>query len=299
MQESNSLERYIAEIRAIPMLSEEERPRVYAACAAGDPAARQRMVEANLRLVVKIAYAYRNRGMPVSDLITEGVTGLQRAVERFNPELAAFSTYAAFWIRQAIQRALERWRHIRLPSFVVSDLTKLSRVERLLRIELGRDPTESEIRESSDVSASALRVFFDGGMLTVSLDAPVGSEDEHFTMADTLAEEPSEQLPEHLAVPELIGPLLAGLQSTWQAVLRLSFGLDGSPPMSFEEIGRTLGISRTRVGIIRSRALVILRRRLKPYLKQFPRSVYDGPAQEQQLQTVLRLFCGTAEPVRN
>ena len=253
-----------------------------ALCAAGDVLAQQRMVEANLRLVVHIAYRFQNRGLAMEDLIAEGAMGLMRAAERFRPELGTIGTYAGWWIQQSIQRAIRRAQHIRLPDNVAIEVHRLARTQRQLRVDLGREPTEMELQLETDASPRAMRVFLEGITHTVSLDAPLSVDgDGDLTLADQLADEQPEPASEILSLVEVLHPHLKNLDSTSVEVLTLCFGLNGEPPQSLEAIARLFGVSDAWIARIKDKALTRLRQKLTKYLEQRTLERERGRLQEE------------------
>jgi RNA polymerase sigma factor (sigma-70 family) len=263
------LAHYIGSIRQIPRLTPEEETAVGALCAVGDVSAQKRMVEANLRLVVHIAYRFQNCGLAMEDLIAEGALGLMRAAERFKPDLGRIGTYAVWWIRQSIQRAIRRAQHIRLPENVAVELHRLARTQRLLRLALGREPTDLELQVETEASPRAMRVFLDGTIHTVSLDAPITADgDGDLTLADLLASEQPEPVSEALSLVEVLRLHLNDLDAKSTQVLTLYFGLDGEPPRSLEAVARELGVSSAWIGQVRDKALARLRNKLTKYLER-------------------------------
>jgi RNA polymerase sigma factor (sigma-70 family) len=263
------LEHYIGSIRQIARLTPEEEAAVGAQCAAGDVSAQMRMVEANLRLVVHIAYRFQNCGLSMEDMIAEGALGLMRAAERFNPDLGSIGSYAGWWIRRSIQRAIARSRHIRLPESVAAEVHQLARAERELRLELGRGPTELELQAATEASPQAMRVFQQGMADTISLDAPLTLDGEDdFTLADQMVGEQAEPTSEKMSLVELLGPQLKDLDPMSVEVLSRCYGLDGQPPETLESIAKDLGFSRTRIAQVRDKALKRLRRKLTKFLER-------------------------------
>lgn len=288
------LEHYVGCIRQIPRLTPEEEATVGALCAAGDALAQQRMVEANLRLVVHVAYRFQNRGLSMEDMITEGAMGLMRAVEKFKPDLGSIATYAVWWIRQSIQRAVTRAQHIRLPENVALEVHRLARAQRQLRLDLGREPTELELQVETDASPRAMRVLRDGMTNTVSLDAPNSVDgDGDFTLADQLASEQPEPVSEALSLVEVLRPHLKDLDATSAEVLTRCFGLNGEPPQSLEAIARHFGVSHARIGQVRQKALTRLRRKLAKYLERKTGDIESDRLQK-ELQTLRNLALAAA-----
>jgi RNA polymerase sigma factor (sigma-70 family) len=257
---------YLSEIARIPLLTREEEQALARRVRAGDEAAKQRMIEANLRLVVQIARRYLNRGLPLPDLIEEGNLGLLRAVEKFEPDRGTrFSTYATWWIRQAVTRALaNQARTIRLPVHVELLLTRYAREHRRLTQALGRTPTTEEMAKALDTSELEIAELEEVRQHPVSLDAPVGGESAA-TLGDLIAD--------RSAAPETFTELFrdrAGLASVLddlapneRTVLRRRFGLEGEEPETLEAIGQRLGLSRERIRQLEGGGLRKLRALLK------------------------------------
>jgi len=242
------------------------------------------MVEANLRLVVHVAYRFQNRGLSMEDMITEGTMGLMRAAEKFKPDLGSIGTYAMWWIRQSIQRAITRAQHIRLPEHVALEVYRLARTQRQLRLDLGREPTELELQVETEASPRAMRVFRDGLTRTVSLDAPLSVDGESdFTLADQLAGEEPEPVSESLSLVEVLRPHLDHLDPMSAKVLTLCFGLNGEAPQTLDAIARDFEVSSAWIGQVRDKALGRLRQKLTKYLeRETPESEHDRLQEELQ-----------------
>ena len=257
---------YLSEISRIKLLTREEEQELARRVRAGDEAAKQRMIEANLRLVVQIARRYLNRGLPLPDLIEEGNLGLLRAVEKFEPERGTrFSTYATWWIRQAVTRALaNQARTIRLPVHVELLLTRYAREQRRLTQALGRPPTTEEMAKALDTSEREIVELEAVRQHPVSLDAPAGGESTA-TLGDLIAD--------RAAVPESFAELFRDrsdlvsvfddLAANERTVLRRRFGLEGDEPETLEAIGQRLGLSRERVRQLEGSGLRKIRALLK------------------------------------
>ena len=258
---------YLGEIAQIPLLNREEEHALATRVSAGDEAAKQRMIEANLRLAVQIARRYLNRGLPLPDLIEEGNLGLLRAVEKFDPERGTrFSTYATWWIRHAITRALaNQARLIRLPVHVELLLTRYVREQRRLTQTLGRAPTTEELAQALGTSVSEIVELEEVRRHPVSLDAPAG-EETAATLGDLVADRaaaPADTLAGLFRGRTDLASVLDDLAANERTVLRRRFGLEGDPPETLEAIGRRLGLSRERVRQLESAGLRKLRGLLK------------------------------------
>ena len=258
---------YLAEIARIPLLTREQEQELARRVRAGDDAAKQRMIEANLRLVVQIARRYLNRGLPLPDLIEEGNLGLLRAVEKFEPERGTrFSTYATWWIRQAVTRALaNQARTIRLPVHVEVLLTRYVREQRRLTQLLGRAPTTAELAQALGTSEREIAELEEVRQHPVSLDAPAG-EESTATLGDLIADRAAvtaDSLAELFRDRAELVSVLDDLAANERTVLRRRFGLEGDPPETLEAIGRRIGLSRERVRQLESSGLRKLRALLK------------------------------------
>lgn len=266
---------YLKEIGRVPLLSGEEEVELAKRMGEGDIIARKRLSEANLRLVVSIAKRYVGRGMQFLDLIQEGNLGLIKAVEKFDYTKGyKFSTYATWWIRQAITRAIaDQARTIRIPVHMVETINKVVRVERQLLQELGRQPQAEEIAELMGMSVDKVREIMKVAQEPVSLETPIGEEeDSHLGdfIPDDDAPAPAEAA-SHTLLKEQLGDVLKTLTQREAKVLRLRFGLDDGRPRTLEEVGREFNVTRERIRQIEAKALRKLRhpsrsKKLKDFL---------------------------------
>jgi len=254
---------YLHEISHTSLLTFEEEQELAERIAKGDQNARQRMIEANLRLVVNIGKRYLNRGLPLADIIEEGNIGLMKAVERYDHRKGyRFSTYASWWIRQSIERAIiNQTKTIRLPVHVAEHINKyLSTVESLIQ-ELGREPTIKEIAKRLRVSTKEVEELRQLIRKTYSLETPVGDKDEGFLkdiIADNTITSPA-KIAEGISMREEIDRWLAELKPKEREVICLRFGLEGQEPKTLEEIGQKFGLTRERIRQIEAASLVKLK----------------------------------------
>jgi RNA polymerase primary sigma factor len=260
---------YMREIGQVKLLTSSEEVELAARIKNGDAEAREQMIKANLRLVVKIARGYAGLGMPLLDLISEGNIGLMKAVERFDPGKGGkLSTYSAFWIKQAIIRALAcQSKATRLPTHVMDKLHRLGRASVRLQEELGREATHEELAEELGTTVFSLERMRMAAIGPVSLDAPVAGEDSRSyaeTIADEKTESPCQKL-EREAVRTMVGEMIESLTRQEKTILCSRFGLNGSEPRNLLEIGQELDITYERARQIQCAALVKLRRRIKKW----------------------------------
>ncbi|MBO8128647.1 MAG: RNA polymerase sigma factor RpoD [Peptococcaceae bacterium] len=267
---------YLKEIGRIPLLTSEEEVELAKRMEMGDEEAKRRLIEANLRLVVSIAKRYVGRGMLFLDLIQEGNLGLIKAVEKFDYRKGyKFSTYATWWIRQAITRAIaDQARTIRIPVHMVETINKLIRASRQLLQELGREPTPEEIAKEMDISEEKVREIIKIAQEPVSLETPIGEEeDSHLGdfIEDQDAQAPADEASFTL-LREQLNEVLKTLTEREQRVLRLRFGLDDGRARTLEEVGQQFGVTRERIRQIEAKTLRKLRhpsrsKKLKDYLE--------------------------------
>ncbi len=267
---------YLKEIGRVPLLTAEEEVELALKIEEGDQEAKQRLAEANLRLVVSIAKRYVGRGMQFLDLIQEGNMGLMKAVEKFDYRKGfKFSTYATWWIRQAITRAIaDQARTIRIPVHMVETINKLIRIQRQLLQDLGREPTPEEIGAEMDLPTEKVREILKIAQEPVSLETPIGEEDDShlgYFIEDQEATSPAEHAAYEL-LKEQLEDVLDTLTDREENVLRLRFGLDDGRTRTLEEVGKVFGVTRERIRQIEAKALRKLRhpsrsKQLKDFLE--------------------------------
>ena len=266
---------YLKEIGQIKLLTMEEELSLADRIAAGDEMAKTILAEANLRLVVSIAKRYVGRGMLFLDLIQEGNIGLMKSVEKFDVSKGyKFSTYATWWIRQAITRAIaDQARTIRVPVHMVETINKLARIQRQLTLELNREPSEDELAAKMGISVEKIREIYKISQEPVSLETPIGEEDDSH-LGDFVPDERN-MSPEEYATNEIlkeeISEVLLTLTEREEKVIRLRFGLEDGKSRTLEEVGQMFGVTRERIRQIEAKALRKLRhpsrsRKLKDYM---------------------------------
>jgi len=260
---TDALQLFLKDIGKVDLLTAAQEVELAKRIERGDHGAKQEMVEANLRLVVSIAKKYRNQGLPFLDLIQEGTIGLVRAAEKFDYRKGfKFSTYATWWIRQAVARALaDKARTIRMPVHVVEKLNKIVRSERKLRAEFGREPNSVEIARDLELTSDEVEQIRRSAQTPVSLEKPVGDEDEsefgHFLTDENLPL-PDEEA-EITLRKETLRKILGTLSSRERQVLELRYGLDGQHPRTLDEVGRAFNVTRERIRQIENQSLKKLR----------------------------------------
>jgi RNA polymerase primary sigma factor len=256
---ADSLQLFLTEIGKVDLLTAAQEVELAKRIERGDHCAKQRMVEANLRLVVSIAKRYRSQGLPFLDLIQEGTIGLVRAAEKFDHRKGfKFSTYATWWIRQAVARALaDKARTIRMPVHVVEKLNRILRAERQCRAKSGREPTSAEIALELEMSVAEVEQIRRDSQTPVSLAKPIGEMGEA-EFGDLLVDE-SDQLPdeqvESILRNETLSRLLETLPSREREILDRRYGLDGGHPATLDELGRTFDVTRERIRQLEKKSL--------------------------------------------
>jgi RNA polymerase primary sigma factor len=274
---SDPVRMYLKEIGRIPLLNREDEIRLAQKAEAGDLKAKEKLTSSNLRLVVSIAKKYIGRGMTFLDLIQEGNKGLIRAVEKYDwTKGFKFSTYATWWIRQAITRAIaDQARTIRIPVHMVETINKLMRTARKLMQDLGREPTPEEIGEAMEMDPDKVREILKISQNTTSLENPVGDSDDDSVLGDFIADD-RQQSPYDVTSQQMlrenIGEVLEALSDREARVLKMRFGLNGGKAMTLEEVGQKFGVTRERIRQIEAKALRKLRhpsrrKRLQDFLE--------------------------------
>ncbi|HUC89698.1 MAG TPA: RNA polymerase sigma factor RpoD [Patescibacteria group bacterium] len=273
----DSVRLYLREIGKIPLLNAEEELALAKRVVAGDKDAKDKMAEANMRLVVSIAKRYVGRGLDLLDLIQEGNTGLLRAVEKFDPDKGfKFSTYATWWIRQAITRAIaDQARTIRIPVHMVETINKLLRTQRRLTQELNREPTNEEIAAAMEIEVDKVEHIMKIKQDISSLDASIRDDEEESVLADFIEDEDTispEQSATNQLLKEQVKDMLAALTEREQKIIKLRFGLEDGKQHTLEEVGQEFSVTRERIRQIEAKALAKLRkhkdaRKLHDYIK--------------------------------
>ncbi len=273
----SSMKLYLREISKTPLLTIEEENALAERIRMGDMAAREHMIKANLRLVVKIAHDYSGYGLSLSDLVSEGNIGLMHAVERFDPEKGGkLSTYGAWWIKQSIKRALaNQSKTIRLPIHMVDKIARMRRISSLLTEALGREPSDEELAAELGLPRQKIAMLKQAAQRPTSLDAPIneGEATEYSeVISDEAASDPLEMLTDKNLHGEIDG-LLSILNPRERRIIDERFGLNGLKPMLLEDVGREFGVSRERIRQLQNSALTKMRNALmkkdKPTIKPY------------------------------
>ncbi|MGJ3243164.1 MAG: sigma-70 family RNA polymerase sigma factor [Opitutales bacterium] len=292
--ERSAIKLYLQEIGKTPLLTPEEEVQLADRIKKGDQAARNHMIQANLRLVVKIAHDYSNFGLPLLDLISEGNIGLVKAVERFDPNKGGkLSTYAAWWIKQSIKRALaNQSKTIRLPVHLVDKIAKMRKLAMAMAEELGREPTDEEIAFEMGMPVNKVAHLKSVSVRPTSLDAPVG-EDQDTSFGELVGDEDAPTPYDTLQVNSLnsdVKTLIDRLDSREGEIIRLRFGLNGERPLTLEEVGDKFGITRERVRQLQNIALQKMRRSMASKETQRTREEIHEETIERKKMEVLQEF---------
>lgn len=296
----NVMRTYMQEIGKTPLLSKEEEIELAARIKKGDKAARDHMISANLRLVVKIAHDYNNFGLPLLDLISEGNIGLVKAVERFDPSKGGkLSTYAAWWIKQSIKRALaNQSKTIRLPVHLVDRISKMRKITAQLADELDREPTDEEIAYVMGLPVNKVAHLKSVSVRPSSLDAPIG-EDGETTFGELVGDEneasPLENLQEK-SMSNDIKAVINQLEDREAEIIHLRFGLDGNHPLTLEEVGEKFDITRERVRQIQNIAIHKMRRLMSENERQRTKEeVHQENIEQKKMEVLQEFFAEKAE----
>jgi RNA polymerase primary sigma factor len=256
---------YLREIGQTPLLTREEEVKLARRIKKGDQAARQQMIKANLRLVVKIAHDYASYGLPLLDLISEGNIGLMKAVERFDPKKGGkLSTYAAWWIKQSIKRALaNQSKTIRLPVHLVDKISKMRKAAMVIAERLGREPTDEELAMELQIPTSKVAHLKSVSVRPASLDAPIGEDGDSATFGEIVGDESATSPYDSLRDKNLnsdLHSMVDSLDKREAEIIRLRFGLDGRTELTLEEVGRKFNVTRERIRQLEYIALGKMRR---------------------------------------
>jgi RNA polymerase primary sigma factor len=292
--ERSVVDLYLGDIGKIPLLTPGQEVELAAKIKAGDSKARDLMIRSNLRLVVKIAHDYVNFGLPLADLISEGNLGLIKAVERFDPNKGGkLSTYASWWIKQSIKRALaNQSKTIRLPVHVAEKLSKIRKAIALLQAELGRDPTDDELAAEVKLPLHKLAHLRTVSVQPASLDAPVG-EEENATLGELIGDDDANTPAEFLlekSMQENVRNTINQLDHREAEVIKLRFGLDGNGPRTLSEIGKKFGVTRERIRQLQGVALSEIRRTISALEKQSTAAELDKERLEAMKMKALQDF---------
>ena len=270
--ERSNLQLYLNEIRLTPLLTVQEEIKLAARIKKGDKAARDHMIKANLRLVVKIAYDYNQMGLPLMDLISEGNLGLIKAVERFDPAKGGkLSTYAAWWIKQSMKRALaNQSKTIRLPVHLVDKISRMRKMIAKLTDELGREPENEEIAAELQIPTAKVALLKTVSVRPASLDAPVGEDNDSATLGDLVGDDAAVSPYEGLGDKNLredLSAMVNSLEPREASIIKLRFGLDGEKELTLEEVGKKFKVTRERIRQLEYLALAKIRRQMQSHNK--------------------------------
>lgn len=293
--ERSTIKQYLQEIGLVPLLTPEQEVQLAKRIHRGDRSARDLMIKSNLRLVVKIAHDYKDFGLPLLDLISEGNIGLIKAVERFDPAKGGkLSTYAAWWIKQSIKRALaNQSKTIRLPVHLVDKISKMRRIANVLTEELGREPTEEEIAIELQIPTAKVAHLKSVSTRPASLDAPISDEDGGTPFGEIVGDEnaidPYENLREKNLQADL-RDLLGRLDERESEIIKLRFGLEGKDELTLEEVGKRFKVTRERVRQLQNIAITKMRRAMENIEHQRTQDEIDEEDRIRKRMDVLREF---------
>lgn len=296
--ERSSIKLYLQEIGKIPLLTPEQEIALANRIKNGDRHARDLMIKSNLRLVVKIAHDYKDFGLPVLDLISEGNIGLIKAVERFDPEKGGkLSTYAAWWIKQSIKRALaNQSKTIRLPVHLVDKISRMRRIAMQLTEELGREPTDDELAEVLEMPVNKVSHLKSVSVRPTSLNAPVGDDSDSTEFGEIVGDENAPTPYENLRDKSLrndLSDMIGELDEREAKIIKLRFGLEGDAPLTLEEVGQIFGITRERVRQLQNMALSKMRKIMSSNERQRSSDEIEQANRERQRMQVFKEFYET------
>ena len=292
--EKSAIKLYLAEIGKIDLLTQKQETELARRIKQGDESARQAMIQANLRLVVKIAHDYNNFGLPLLDLISEGNIGLIKAVERFDPDKGGkLSTYAAWWIKQSIKRALaNQSKTIRLPVHLVDKIAKMRRITQQLQELFGREPTDEEIGVEMGMPVNKIAHLKSVSVRPTSLDSPVGEDDDTSfgeLVGDENAVTPFENLKSKSLITD-VNSMVDALDPREAEIVRMRFGIGGNRPKTLEEVGQHFNITRERVRQLQNMALNKIRKAMSRKEKQRTSEEIRAEHMQQKRMQVLQEF---------
>jgi len=291
----NCIKHYLGKIGKIPLLTREQEVTLASLIKKGDLAARELMIKSNLRLVVKIAYDYKNFGLPVMDLISEGNIGLIKAVERFDPEKGGkLSTYAAWWIKQSIKRALaNQSKTIRLPIHLVDKISKIRKIATQLTEELGREPTDEELSEVLEMPVNKIAHLKSVSVRPASLNAPIGADGDMTEFGEIVGDEKAispDQLLSEKSLRNDLSELIEDLEDRESSIIKMRFGIETDSPLTLGEIGKIFGITRERVRQVQNIALFKLRRIMSSNERQLTLEEVEQANRERARMKILREY---------
>ncbi len=293
--ERSTIKQYLAEIGKVPLLTPAEEVALAKKIKRGDREARNHMIQANLRLVVKIAHDYKDFGLPLLDLISEGNIGLIKAVERFDPAKGGkLSTYAAWWIKQSIKRALaNQSKTIRLPVHLVDKISKMRKVATALTEEFGREPTEEEVAIEMQIPVNKIAHMKTVSVRPASLDAPINDEEGGSPFGEIVGDENAISPYDSLREKNIQGDLrelLASLDEREARIIKLRFGIDGSNEMTLEEVGKLFNVTRERVRQLQNLAISKMRKSMHRIETQRTKDDIEEERRVRERMAVIREF---------